>query len=75
MSMINRNYNPEIATVIAESDTGEEKLCIDKRGQFFVCNAGGKILYEIERDAALEVADWWDADPELIVSYFGIEGA
>lgn len=75
MIMINRNYSSEIAAVIAESDTEEEKLCIDKRGQFFVCNAGGKILYEIERDAALDVAEWWDADPELIVRYFVIEGA
>ena len=73
--MINRNYSSEIATVIAESNTEEEKLCIDERGQFFVCDASGKSLYEIERDAALEVAEWWGATPAQIIRYFGIEGA
>ncbi len=75
MSMSNRNYSPdvEVATVIAESNTGEEKLCIDKMGQYIVCNTGSKTL--IERDEALEVAEWWGADSELIVRHFGIEGA
>ena len=67
------NYTAETTTVLAESDDGEEKLCVDTRGGFLVCDVNGESLYEIRWDAALELADLWGADPELIDRYFGDE--
>ena len=67
------NYTTETATILAESDDGEEKLCVDNRGGFLVCDVNGQTLYEIGWDAALELADLWGADPELIDQYFGYE--
>ena len=74
MVTIYRNHQAETATVIVKSNH-EEMLCVDKYGQFIICDIDGENLYEIGRDDALEVADWWGADPELIAKYFGDEGA
>ena len=67
------NYTTETTTVLAESDDGEEKLCVDNRGEFLVCDVNGESPYEIGWDAALELAELWGADPELIDQYFGDE--
>ena len=71
--IIYRNHMAEAATLIAESSDEGEKLCVDKQGEFLVCDDNGETLYEIGWNAALEIAEMWGADPEVIDQYFGDE--
>ena len=73
--IIYRNHVAEAATFLAESSDEGEKLCVDKQGEFIVCDANGQTLYEIGWNGALELAELWGADPELIDHYFGDENS